>query len=141
MFSIEDVYHNKTPIIIAGGRDFNDIRKMSLTIKTFCRERNLKSTDIQIVSGGAKGADSLGEYFAKFHNIEIKQFLPDWKRYSKLAGFQRNEQMAQYVSSMNGGCIVFWDGVSNGSKHMIKMAKEYNLDYKVVNYGTSVVNQ
>lgn len=107
---------------------------MSREIRAFCREHNLKPKNIEIVSGGAKGADSLGEYFAKFYNIKLKVFNPNWEMYGKMAGFIRNEDMAIYAKSNNGGCIVFWNGVSSGSKQMIKMAMNYKLNCKVVKY-------
>lgn len=126
--------YNKFPLIIAGSRDFRDIKLMLNELRSYCEERNLKPSDIQFVSGGAEGADKMGEFLAEYFGSDIKRYIPDWERYGQTAGMQRNEKMAQYVSKMNGGCIVFWNGVSNGSKHMIKMSKEYSLDYKVVNY-------
>lgn len=125
---------NKYPIIIAGGRDFNDIRLALSSLKEFCKERNLKPSDIEIVSGTARGADSLGEFIATRKNISLIQFKPEWETYGNMAGFKRNEEMANYTSTNKGGCIVFWNGSSKGSLDMIKRAKDYNLDLKVVMY-------
>lgn len=126
--------YRKFPLIIAGGRNFNDIRLMFKSIKDYCRQRNLSPSDIQFVSGGAEGADKLGEFIANHFGSDLKRYEARWDEFGQMAGFMRNEQMAQYTSEMKGGCIVFWDGVSKGSKHMIKIAKEYNIDCKVVNY-------
>lgn len=125
---------SKFPIIIAGGRDFNDIRLALKSLKKYCIKRNLKPSDIQVVSGTAKGADFIGEFIAKRLSIELKQFMPDWVRFGKLAGFKRNEEMAMYASENSGGCLVFWDGQSKGSLNMIELARDYKLDYEVVNY-------
>lgn len=70
--------------------------------------------DIQIVSGGAKGADILGEQYAKERNYSIKRFVPNWKdldvpgavvksnaygEYNSRAGMDRNKNMADYADS------------------------------------------
>jgi hypothetical protein len=92
--------------------------------------KNLSLEDIEIVSGKAKGADTLGELYANENNIKIIEFPADWEKFGKKAGYIRNEEMAKYSDS----CIVFWDGKSKGTKHMIELAKKYNLNLKIVKY-------
>jgi hypothetical protein len=70
----------------------------------------------EIVSGGAKGADTLGEQFAQTHNLPCKIFPADWKKYGRAAGPKRNAQMAEYA---NYG-VALWDGKSRGTANMIK---------------------
>lgn len=107
--------------IIAGSRDFNDYELVEKTL--------LKYSDItEIVSGCARGADSLGERFALEHSIPIKKFPADWNAYGKLAGYLRNEQMAYYGDRL----IAFWDGQSKGTKHMIDLARKVGLEVEVV---------
>ena len=69
----------------------------------------------EIVSGGAKGVDRDGEYFAKCNNLPIKQFIPDWNKYGKSAGMIRNHEMAEYADAL----VAVWDGKSRGTQHMI----------------------
>ncbi len=64
------------------------------------------------------------------NNIKIIEFPADWEKFGKKAGYIRNEEMAKYSDS----CIVFWDGKSKGTKHMIELAKKYNLNLKIVKY-------
>ena len=90
-------------IIIAGGRDFSDYD----LLKEFCDKKISNLSNIEIVSGTAKGADSLGEKYAKEKGYSIKQFKPDWS-IGKIAGILRNEQMANYANVL----IAFWDGNS-----------------------------
>jgi hypothetical protein len=71
-----------------------------------------------LVSGGAKGADTLGERYAKEHNIETKIFLPDWEKYGKKAGFLRNTDIINEAELI----IAFWDGQSKGTKDSIDKA-------------------
>ena len=131
-------------IIIAGSRDFNDykilFRKCNEIFAQLSEEGLLTGSiiedvkNMEIVSGGARGADKLGELFAKEHDIKVKKFIPDWERQGKSAGYKRNEQMALYAKEDNGILIAFWDGVSKGTNHMINLAKKYGLKVFVVNY-------
>ena len=115
-------------VIIAGGRTFNDY---PLLVRV-CDNALSKQTDIEIVSGTANGADKLGERYGLEHKIKIKQFYPDWETYGKKGGFIRNEDMAKYADAL----IVFWDGESKGTKHMIDLSYKYGLKVKIVNYAT-----
>lgn len=117
-------------IIIAGSRGFNDYKLLKQKLAYFLKTHNLKPEEIEIVSGGAKGADRLGEQFAIEYNIKIKQFIPDWDRYGKSAGIRRNAEMGKYGNA----CIVFWDGKSRGSKHMIEVSIKEGLELEIIMY-------
>jgi hypothetical protein len=97
-------------VAVIGSRDFNDYEEVKQTLST------IKIT--LLVSGGAKGADSLGERYAKEHNIETKIFLPDWEKYGKKAGFLRNTDIINEAELI----IAFWDGQSKGTKDSIDKA-------------------
>ena len=104
-------------IIVAGSRvctTRNDYEKVK-------NELN-KMTITEIVSGGAVGADRLGEFYAQENNIKITRFLPDWS-VGRSAGPIRNRTMALYGDML----IVIWDGHSRGSQSMIRCANEQNL--------------
>ena len=111
-------------VIVAGSRNFNDYNLMSEKLNYYFQNRN----DIVIVSGTCYGADKLGEKYAKEHNLGLLQFPADWNKYGKSAGYRRNLQMAEQADA----CVVFWDGESKGSKHMIDIAKKHNLALRVV---------
>ena len=113
-------------VIVAGTRYFNDYNLMRTKLDCFLK--NL--TNVEIVSGAARGADTLGERYAKEHNMQIKQFPADWDKYGKRAGYIRNSQMADYADYL----VAFWDGKSRGTLLMINLAKEKGLKIKVVNY-------
>lgn len=82
----------------------------------------------EVVSGTARGADQLGEKYAKKHKIKIKRFPADWDLYGPRAGYLRNVKMANYCDA----AIIFWDGKSPGSENMIEILKEKGIPYKVV---------
>ena len=111
-------------VIIAGGREFNNYDLLCES----CNKELATFESIEIVSGGAKGADKLGEQYANENGYDIKKFLPEWAKYGKGAGVKRNEEMAKYAEVL----IAFWDGKSKGTKSMIDLAKRYGLKVKVV---------
>lgn len=116
-------------IVVAGSRDFNDVELMRSELNQFVRDIETKA--IEVVSGGARGADTLGEQYAKHYKQSCTVFPADWEKYGKRAGYIRNADMAKYADA----CIVFWDGKSRGTANMIELAKRYKLILKVVNYG------
>ena len=119
-------------IIIAGCRDFNDYAVVEKEVMNYIG-KFIDKVEIEIISGGASGVDALGERFAKEHNLGLKVVPADWKTYGRSAGPRRNEQMAR----MAGTLIAFWDGKSNGTKHMIEIMENKKLLVRVVNYETS----
>ena len=114
-------------VIIAGGRDFNNYAGLSASmdylLKNVCDE-------IQIICGMARGADRLGERYAKERGYKIRYFPADWDTYGKSAGYRRNVEMASNADAL----VAFWDGVSYGTKHMIDIAKEKGLAIRVKRY-------
>lgn len=114
-------------VIIAGGRDFADYTPLSKTMDEYLSGI---SDDISIVCGQARGADTLGEQYAKEHGYDVHYFPAEWKRYGKAAGYIRNTEMAKNADALVG----FWDGASLGTKHMIATAEQLHLDVHVVRY-------
>ena len=126
-------------IIVAGGRDFNDFELLELNLNRLIdyllKEAVIsKNTEIEIVCGKAKGADALGEEFAKKYGLNIKYFPADWNRFGKSAGYKRNADMASYAKEEDGILVAFWDGKSKGTKHMIDTSKNIELKVFVLNY-------
>ena len=115
-------------VIIAGGRDFNDYQLLSTTMDNLLR--NI-TDEIVVVCGQARGADTLGEQYAKEHGYRVDYYPADWKQYGKRAGYLRNEQMAQNADAL----AAFWNGESRGTKHMIDLAKRYGLKVRIKKYG------
>jgi hypothetical protein len=108
-------------LAIIGSRTINDY--------TFVRETILKhfvTTDplihmsiTHIVSGGARGADSLGAQFAGEFGIPVTEYLPDWETHGKKAGFLRNQDIVTNCDMV----LAFWDGISKGTGHSLSIAK------------------
>ena len=113
-------------VVIAGCRYYNNYDEAKIYID-YCLSNIKKENDIIIVSGGASGADAIGERYAKENGFKLEKYPADWKRFGKSAGPKRNEQMA-IVSDY---IICFWDGKSKGTKSMIEYAKKYNKPIKI----------
>ena len=117
-----------TKVIIAGGREFDDINYMGHALG---RVLALKAP-YTIISGGARGADQLGEDWAERRMIPVEQFIPNWDTHGKKAGYLRNADMADEGDIL----VAFWDGESKGTKSMISLALRKGLEVHVFRYGS-----
>ena len=116
---------------MAGGRDFNDYTLLSENLRSLqTYELSGFGEGLRIVSGMARGADSLAVTYAKEHEIELIKMPADWDRFGKSAGYRRNKEMAD----ISQGLLAFWDGQSRGTKHMIDIARRQGLNVRVVSY-------
>lgn len=112
-------------IVVAGGRDFDDYEKLKEVLDSM----NLSCEDT-IVSGTARGADSLGEIYALENNIHLLRLPANWTKFGKSAGFKRNVQMAEIATEG----VIFWDGKSRGSQNMIYQLSRLNKPKTIVYY-------
>ena len=119
-------------LIVAGGRDFSDYDLLAEkldNIRYVVWDQDI-ADDLEIVCGKARGADTLGETWAKKNHVGVKYFPADWDRYGKSAGYRRNGEMAEYGDAL----LAFWDGESKGTAHMINLATGKDLTVMVVRY-------
>ena len=121
-------------LLVAGARTYNDYEELCGILDHLLQNVKLKY-DIEIVNGGARGADSLASKYAEEHNYKNTVINADWNRYGKSAGYKRNVQMHEYISQYaNRACICFWDGQSNGTAHNFQLSKSYNTRLNVFDY-------
>jgi hypothetical protein len=111
-------------VIIAGTRTFTDYTYLKSKLDFLLAK---KHPDIDVVSGCARGADTLGERYAREKGYSVKKFPANWDTYGKKAGYLRNKDMAEYASH----AVIFWDGSSRGTKSMIELCQAYSLIYRV----------
>lgn len=104
-------------VIIAGGRNVHDYSKLLEAID------ECQFPIATVVSGGAKGADAMGERYAEEMNLKLNLFYPDWDLHGRAAGPIRNRKMAENADAL----IALWDGQSRGTKNMIETAKKLGL--------------
>ena len=115
-------------VIIAGTRDFSDYGLLSQKCDAILSTKKMDN-NIIVVSGTARGADRLGERYARERGYRIERYPADWDRDGNSAGPIRNAKMANNANAL----IAFWDGQSRGTKNMIDTAREKGLAVRVIN--------
>lgn len=123
-------------VIVAGGRDFIDYALMERTLDRLIYHKCLRR-EVEIVSGCARGADTLAIQWARSRGFPVKRFPADWDKYGRGAGSLRNIEMAEYGTHL----IAFWDGKSRGTAHMIRTATEHGLKVRVIRYSVGVIKR
>jgi hypothetical protein len=117
-------------IIIAGGRDVTEYHIMldAIVKSGFWK---LHKNNIEVVSGMARGADTLGVEFAKRNGLVLHEFHADWEGIGRSAGHRRNAQMGQFAKAHNGKLLALWDGVSPGTAGMLAWARQHCLEHYI----------
>ena len=115
-------------VIVAGGRDFVDSLYLHRTLDKLLS--NKAKDQVVIISGRARGADTLGENYGVSKGIRVDGYLANWDKYGKSAGYRRNVEMANDADAL----VAFWDGKSRGTMHMINIANEKGLQVRVKPY-------
>ena len=101
-------------ILIAGSRN----------IEKFDLSPYIPKETTLIISGGAKGMDTIAEKYADEHRISKLILLPQYNLYGKSAPIKRNEMMVDVADTV----IIVWDGNSRGTKSTLQYSKKKNKD-------------
>ena len=108
---------------VVGSRDFDDYKKLE-------KELNKIEGITEIVSGGAKGADTLAREFAEKNDIKLTEFKPDYEQYGRGAPIRRNKKIVEYSDQI----IAFWDGESRGTKNTIDIAEKQDKPITIIRF-------
>lgn len=109
-------------LAIVGSRSFIDYELL---------KKHVDATNIAaIVSGGARGADTLAEQFADEHNLQMIVYKPDYATHGRAAPFIRNSAIIEASDAV----IAFWDGKSTGTLDSIKKARKMGKPVTVIEY-------
>ena len=100
-------------VIIAGSREISQYE----AVKEAVKEAGFEITEV--VSGGARGVDVLGERFALDNGLAVRRFLANWTTFGPRAGYMRNVEMSEYADAL----IAVWDGQSPGTEMMVDIMK------------------
>lgn len=117
-------------LAIIGSRNFNDY-------KLLCEEMAKLPKPSVIVSGGARGADSLGKQYADEHGVQTLIFPAVWRPegedgpVDKGAGMKRNTDIIKSADAV----LAFWDGDSTGTIDSINKSIMFKKFVKVVYVG------
>ena len=153
-------------VLVCGGRDFGNLNKgpdgnpirddekaaqyrfVIDTIEKFAMENSKALAegswlpdDIEIISGAAKGADSVAIDWAVVNWCKCHIFPADWDKHGKAAGYIRNRQMLEegkpdLVMAFPGG---------KGTAMMVDIAKKAGVPVKEIEwpspYGTTSLSE
>lgn len=111
-------------VVICGGRTFKKYQLVEDIINDAIKNGLIIT---QVVSGGAKGVDTMGENWAVKNGVDIKRMEAEWNKYGLSAGPIRNAKMGDYADAI----IAIWDGESKGTKHMIEYATKKGLSLHI----------
>lgn len=122
-------------LIIAGSRDYDDYQRMAYVTDRMLKGIADAGMPVTIISGGARGADTLAERYAKERGFELNVMPADWDNLGKRAGYIRNRAMSDYVSQFSQkGMLCFWDGQSKGTRDNFSLAGDRGIPLKVLDY-------
>lgn len=130
-------------VIIGGPRSLTDRGLVFAAIGEGLAELGLSEfvpNDFEIVSGMARGVDSIAVEFANIFGINIRGFPITRAEKSRLggrAGHRRNWRMAEYASTRDGALISVYDNEgplpqTGGSRGMFRIARDFDLDIAAV---------
>lgn len=100
----------------------------SRSIINFEIDRYIPRGVAEIVSGGAKGVDTLAREYALKNGIKLTEFLPEYELYGRAAPIVRNKKIAEHADA----ALVFWDGSSKGTDHTVKLFQKLGKNVTVI---------
>ena len=116
-------------VAIVGSRDYPNARIAAGAVLSRWAARTYDPQhQVTIVSGGARGVDSVAIEIAKARGFPVQVLPADWQRWGKRAGYMRNEELVSVVDEV----IVLWDGESKGSKHTIDLTLRLRKHLEVI---------
>ncbi len=112
-------------VIIAGSSNLKNYSLLRDNANFFLTRR---LPEVEIIGDGSAGAGQFGRRWAGEKNLKVKTFQPDYTRHGRRARFISNRLMIKHADA----ALVFWNGVSVETKHLIRVAKDKGLAVKVV---------
>jgi hypothetical protein len=113
-------------LLLAGGREFYDYDMFKYKVDFLTQNK----TNIEIVSGGAMGTDTLAERYAKEKGYKLTVIKADWEASFKSAGPIRNSKLVAIADA----ALFFWDRVSRGTYDCMQKASTKGIPLKVIRY-------
>jgi hypothetical protein len=124
---------------VVGGRLFDDEAGLFAVLDAIRADRSgvwpgphqmPKLGIARIVSGGAKGADTLAALYAELRQLPLSVHLPNWQLHGKRSGMMRNTLIVEEADMV----IAFWDGSSRGTKDTIDKTVAAGKPLRIVRY-------
>lgn len=113
-------------LAIVGGRDYTDYNNFHIIVNNYCNK--LGKLPDYIISGGAKGIDTMAEIYANQYNIETIIYKADWNTFGKKAGILRNTD----IISESTHVLALPTYNSIGTYDSINKAKKMNKQLTII---------
>lgn len=102
-------------VAIVGSRNYNNLE----AVRKYVRALPKGTT---VVSGGARGVDSVAEAEALACGLTVQSIPANWNKFGKRAGPIRNKEIVEASDIV----VAFWDGTSKGTRSTIGIARDLN---------------
>lgn len=126
--SYQENENTKIKLAVIGSRTFTDKERLYRIL-----DNNYDRIGM-IVSGGAAGADTLAQEWAKDRGFPCVIYYARWRdlegNYDKGAGFRRNGQIIRQADKV----LAIWDGVSGGTLNSMSIAEKLGKPITVVKF-------
>lgn len=116
-------------LAVVGSRSINNRGRVYKCLDDCLDKANEIGKELVLVSGGARGIDTMAMDFAKDRGLTIIIVYPDWDKHGRSAGFKRNHVIWEIADCG----IAFWDGVSKGTEHSFDLAKQQDKQIAIIN--------
>ena len=100
----------------------------SRSIESLDLDKYIKDKPDVVISGGAKGIDTIAWQWALENHIEIVVHRPDYNAHGRWAALRRNDIIVNEADKV----MAFWNGKSTGTKYVIDKAKKLNKPVEIV---------
>lgn len=107
-------------VLVCGGRSFEDRKTVGRVLAILHEARPISL----VISGGAPGADRLGELWAQHRKIAVCTFPANWRFEGRAAGPIRNARMLEFGKP---DLVVAFPG-GPGTQNMIAQAKAAGVE-------------
>lgn len=107
-------------LAVSGARTFTDYEvfcaKMELAVASWGMPE-------RVVSGGARGADSLARRWCKEHHVPIDEKIPDWEHNGRGAALMRNTEIVADATHL----IAFPSHSGSGTQDTMRKAEKKGI--------------
>lgn len=115
-------------LLISGGRDFDDVDFMVEKLEIIREYHNVT----KVISGGAKGVDTIGEMWAEELGLELSVYEPDWDKHGKAAGVIRNQEMLDDGKPDGVICFPGGKGTADMARRATKLAEKDLISFWLI---------
>lgn len=120
-------------VLICGGRDYTDYNQFRDEMEKIALDRfpRMKPDEygnflysVHIISGGARGVDTMAIDWAVTNWCNFTEYKADWKKHGKAAGPIRNQQM---LNEGKPDLVIVFPGGS-GTADMVRRSKKAGIE-------------